>query len=273
MGHPLPKSNAKYENLKKSISKLGNTAVAFSGGVDSTFLLKVAKDILENNVIAITANSGAFPKRELSQARAFCKKEKIKHFVFKFNEFGVKGFAKNPPNRCYLCKKELFKKILEIAKANGITNVVEASNADDINDYRPGMKAIAELGIKSPLKEAGFSKKEIRAESKKLGLPTFSKPSFACLATRFPYGEKITAKKLSMIDRAEQFLLNLGLKQVRVRHHGDVARIEADETGFEILMDSKTRKKINDKLKKIGFSYVAVDILGYRTGSMNETLK
>ena len=269
----MPKSNAKYANLKKSISKLGSAAVAFSGGVDSAFLLKVAKYVLKNNVIAITADSGSFPKRELAEAQAFCKKEKIRHIVFEFKELSVKGFAKNLPDRCYLCKKELFKKILKIAKAEGVSNVIEASNADDLNDYRPGMKAIDELNIKSPLKNVGFSKKEIRALSKKLKLPTFSKPSFACLATRFPYGEKITAKKLFMVDQAEQLLLDLGFKQVRVRHHGNVARIETDETGFKIFTNPKIRKKISDKFKKIGFAYVAADILGYRTGSMNETLK
>ncbi|AKL98559.1 ATP-dependent sacrificial sulfur transferase LarE [Endomicrobium proavitum] len=262
----------KYENLKKYLSGFENIAVAFSGGVDSTFLLKVAKEVLNNNVIAVTAMSCSFPKRELNQALRFCKKEKIKHIVCESEELNIEGFSKNPVNRCYLCKTELFEKIWNVAKINAIKNIAEASNMDDNGDYRPGLKAVKEQKVLSPLREAKLTKNEIRALSKKLGLKTWNKQSFACLSSRFPYGQEITPQALSMIDAAEQFLLDLGLKQVRVRYHGNIARIETDETGIKFLTAAKIRKRIYKEFKKIGFVYVAIDILGYRTGSMNETL-
>ncbi|OEG70781.1 adenine nucleotide alpha hydrolase [Candidatus Endomicrobiellum trichonymphae] len=262
----------KYEMLKEYISDLDNLIVAFSGGTDSTFLLKTAHGILGNKVIAVTAKSCSFPQRELNETTAFCEKENIHQIICYLEELNIEGFSRNPANRCYLCKKELFAKIWSVAKDNGIYNVSEASNIDDTKDYRPGLKAISEYGVKSPLRHVKLTKDEIRSLSKKLGLPTWNKQSFACLISRFPYGENITPQRLSVIDRAEQLLLDIGLRQVRVRHHGNLARIETDELGFNILMERNQREKVYKQFKEIGFTYVAIDIIGYRTGSMNETL-
>ncbi|MGI6731831.1 MAG: ATP-dependent sacrificial sulfur transferase LarE [Anaerovoracaceae bacterium] len=262
----------KYETLKEYLGSLRNLAVAFSGGVDSTFLLKVAHEVLGEDVVAITARSISFPKRELDEAVAFALANDIKHIIFDSGEFNIEGFSQNPLNRCYLCKKEIFSMMSDIAKAHGLKYIAEASNMDDNKDYRPGHKAIAELGIKSPLREAGLSKSEIRRLSKKLGLPTWDKPSFACLYSRFSYGEELTQEKLNMVGEAEQFLIDSGFHQVRVRYHGDVARIEITKEDFRPFLEESMRKKINDKLRDLGFTYVALDLIGYRTGSMNETL-
>lgn len=262
----------KYEILRQYISNLDNLIVAFSGGTDSTFLLKTAHDILGNKVIAVTAKSYSFPQRELNEATAFCKKENIRQIICDSEELNIENFSRNPINRCYLCKKELFSKIWSAARENDIHHVAEASNIDDDKDYRPGLKAVSEHGVKSPLRHVELTKEEIRSLSKKLGLPTWNKQSFACLASRFPYGEHITPQRLSMIDRAEQLLLDMGLRQVRVRHHGNLARIETDELGFNILMKRSQREKVYKQFKEIGLTYIAIDILGYRVGSMNETL-
>jgi len=265
-------TNAKYEKLKAYLSSLGSVAVAFSSGVDSTFLLKTAHDVLGDRTIAVTARSCSFPERELKEAVAFCEKENIRHVICDSEELNIEGFSQNPLNRCYLCKNELFTKIWAIARENGVEHVAEGSNMDDNGDYRPGLAAVAEQGVKSPLRYAELAKKEIRAISKEIGLPTWNKQSFACLSSRFPYGESITPEKLGMVDKAEQLLLDMGLKQVRVRHHGNLARIETDEDGFIILTDLKNRKAVHDQIKQYGFAYVAIDLLGYRTGSMNETI-
>jgi len=265
--------NQKLTLLKEYIKELGSVAVAFSGGVDSTFLLKTAHDVLGNNVIAVTARSRSFPERELKEAMLFCEKEKIRHIITESEELKIDGFSKNPPNRCYLCKTELFTKIWALAREEGVSHVAEGSNIDDEGDYRPGLIAVAELGVKSPLRYAGLTKKEIRELSKETGLPTWEKQSFACLASRFPYGQEITEEKLAMVDKAEQFLLDNGFRQVRVRIHGNVARIEADESGFELLRDRGLRERVYGAFRVIGFDYAAADLLGYRTGSMNETMK
>ncbi|MDR1952034.1 MAG: ATP-dependent sacrificial sulfur transferase LarE [Elusimicrobiota bacterium] len=262
----------KYENLKKYIADLESLAIAFSGGVDSTFLLKVAHDVLGDKVIAVTARSCSFPQRELNEAAAFCKKENIRHIICDSEELNIEGFSHNPVNRCYLCKSELFSKIRAVADENGIKHIAEGSNIDDNGDFRPGLKAVDEWKIKSPLRHSKLTKSEIRILSKNFGLPTWDKQSFACLASRFPYGQEITREKLAMIDKAEQFLLDMGLKQVRVRHHGNLARIETDEKGFNIFMDKNKREQTYKKFNEIGFIYISLDILGYRTGSMNETL-
>lgn len=261
----------KYLELKKYLLSLNSVAVAYSSGVDSTFLLKTAVDTLHrDNVLALTAKSHSFPKRELDESIQFCKSENIRQIVFESEELSIDGFSNNPPDRCYICKKELFSKIKSIARENNINAVVEGSNADDINDYRPGMRAVTELDILSPLKKVGLTKNEIRALSKQLGLKTWNKQSFACLSSRFVYGEKITVQKLDMIDKSEQLLLDLGFKQVRVRIHNDVARIEVLPNEIERVMQFKDT--IYSKFKEYGFRYVTLDLGGYRTGSMNDSL-
>ena len=259
----------KYNNLKKYLADLGKVAVAFSGGVDSTFLLKVAHEVLGENVIAVTSTSKVFPQRELEETKNFCRAEGIHQIIFDSYDLTKEFFRQNPKNRCYLCKKALFTKILGIAAENNIAYVAEGSNMDDNGDYRPGMKAIAELEIKSPLRHVGLWKNEIRALSKQLNLPTADKPSFACLASRFVYGETISEEKLFMIERAENFLLDKNFKQVRVRIHGNIARIEILPDEFDKFLEKNLREEIAEKLKEYGFDYVTLDLQGYRSGSMN----
>lgn len=263
----------KLKTLKNNIKSMGSLAVAFSGGVDSTFLLKVAHDVLKDDVIAVTARSYTYPEREFREAAGFAESLGIKQVVIISEELEIEGFASNPVNRCYFCKHELFSKILEIAKQRGIKHVADGCNADDVGDYRPGMQAADELGIASPLKQAGMTKQDIRILSKEMGLPTWDKPAFACLSSRFPYGQEITKDKLAMVDKAEQLLLDIGFKQVRVRYHGDVARIEVSVNERSKFFDECLMDNISEKFKQLGFIYTALDLKGYRTGSMNETIK
>ncbi|MGA2781306.1 MAG: ATP-dependent sacrificial sulfur transferase LarE [Smithella sp.] len=260
------------KQLRRHIEKMGSLAVAYSGGVDSTFLLKVAHDVLQDSSIAVTARSSTYPEREFKEAVEFTRSAGIKHIVIQSEELEIEGFINNPPNRCYLCKYELFSKIKEAAGEYHIQYIAEGSNIDDLDDYRPGMQAIKELGIISPLKDVGLGKDAIRKLSKQMGLSTWDKPAFACLASRFPYGEKITQEKLAMVDRAEQHLLNLGFKQVRVRHHGDTARIEVAEAERLKFFDLELMDNIYKQFQKIGFAYTSLDLKGYRMGSMNEVI-
>jgi len=258
--------------LKENLIQAGSLAVSFSGGVDSTFLLKVAVDVLGDQVIAVTAKSSTYPEREFREAEAFARQLGVRHIVIESEELEIEGFSENPVNRCYFCKHELFGKVVEIAKQYGMRTVADGSNVDDIGDYRPGMQAVRELEVISPLKEAGMTKADIRKLSRAMGLPTWDKQAFACLASRFPYGQKITKEKLGMIDKAEQFLLDMGFRQVRVRHHGDLARIEVGSQEIGRFFNEELMGSVYNELKKIGFTYVSLDMKGYRTGSMNETL-
>jgi uncharacterized protein len=264
----------KLSNLKQIIAQYSSALVAFSGGVDSTFLLKVCLGVLgKDRVLAVTAKSATYPERELNEAIKLAEMLDARHRVIESEELNIPGFSDNPPERCYYCKRELFGKLKKIAEKEGLNFVLDGSNFDDTSDFRPGMKAVKELGVKSPLKEAGLTKDDIRALSREMGLPTWDKPSFACLSSRFPYGEKITREKLERVGRAEEVLRDSGFSQYRVRSHGDMARIEVKPEEMGKFFDRTFREEVATKLKSMGFTYVTLDLLGYRTGSMNEGLK
>lgn len=262
----------KIEKLKKHLKRLKKVIVAYSGGVDSSFLLKVAVDALgKNNIIAVCGISPTYTEEERKFAKNFCKKLGIKLIEVKTEEFKDKNFINNPPDRCFLCKKELFGKIEEIRKKFNFFYIVDGTNKDDESDYRPGEKAKKIYNILSPLKECGMRKDEIREMSKKLNLPTWNKPQMACLASRIPYGEKITKEKLERIKKGEKFLYSLGFKIIRIRDYNELAKIEVDKEEIEKVI--RFKDKIIKRLKKVGYKYITLDLEGYRTGSMNEILR
>jgi len=267
-----PELEKKYARLQEILREMDSVLIAFSGGVDSTFLAKVSRDTLGERAVVATALSETYPSAELKAAQELAQEIGIRQILVRSEELDIPGFSKNPPNRCYFCKAELIDKLREVAKAEGLSHILLGLNFDDLGDFRPGTRAAKEKGARSPLQEAGLTKAEIRILSKHLGLPTWNKPAFACLSSRFPYGEDITRKKLTQVDLAEEFLRSLGFCQFRVRHHQTIARLEINPADFERLLDNGTRDQIVAKLKELGFSYVALDLQGYRMGSMNEVL-
>jgi uncharacterized protein len=266
------KLKRKYIKLKEILENYGSLLVAYSGGVDSSLLLKVAHDVLGRNVLAVIAASDTYSKEERDGAVKFAKKFGVKYKVIKTDEFNDENFISNPPKRCYYCKKELFSALVKIAKKEGIKYVADGSNVSDLSDYRPGTNASKEFGIKSPLKEAGFTKDDIRQLSKQLKLPTWNKPALACLASRVPYGMRITKKILDKIAKGEKYLRSLGLSQIRVRHHGNLARIEVEKEALMSLVEEGFADRIDKKFRDLGYTYVTIDVGGYRTGSLNEAL-
>lgn len=268
---PIAVPEAKRTALDGILRGLARVAVAFSGGVDSSFLLRVAVDCLgAHNVLAVTVASPVHPQWEREEAQALARSLAVEHLIVDSDELENEAFVANPADRCYVCKFGRFSELIRLARERGFAYVVDGGNADDVTDYRPGQRAADELGVRSPLKEAGFTKADIRAQSRLLGLPTWDRPSRACLASRFPYGERITREALHQVDQAEEFLLGLGLRQMRVRHHGNLARVELLPEGFELAMSQ--REQLVARFKELGFTYVTLDLAGFRSGSMNEVL-
>ena len=262
----------KLKTLENIIAEMKNVLIAFSGGVDSSFLVKVARDGLHDNVLAVTAVSDIQPDQELEDAKQLTLKLGVKHILVPTTEMSDENFLSNPPDRCYICKKNIFSELKRIAIEKSIPFILDGSNADDLDDYRPGTRALRELNIRSPLREVGFTKMEIRKLSERMGLPTWEKPASACLASRIPYGDRITTEKLKRIDKAESFLREFRFKQVRVRDHNGIARIEVTPEEISVFMKKGFPEIVSRRFKEFGFIYVTLDMNGYRRGSLNKML-
>ncbi len=263
----------KLIRLKEVLSEMGSVLIAYSGGVDSTFLLKVSHDVLGDRVLAVTAISETYPEGEIQRAVRIATGLSIRHRIIETEELSNESFSSNPPERCYYCKGELFTRLIDIARQEGIAFVIDGSNHDDTGDFRPGMQAAKDLGIRSPLKEVGLTKEEIRVLSAEMGLETWDAPSSACLSSRFPYGMSITKEALKKVGAAESAMRRLGFIQFRVRHYGDIARIEVEKSEIPKFADEDLRKEVVSAIKSAGYTYICLDLEGYRTGSMNEVLK
>jgi uncharacterized protein len=269
---PSGPAGEKFSGLLSSLSSSGSAVLAYSGGVDSAFLLKAMK-LSGMRFLAVTSFSGTTPEKDFQDAVSFAKETGVDHLVIHTDELSNESFVSNPPDRCFYCKEDLFRKLREIAAERGYTHVFDGTNADDLADYRPGLKAAALYGVRSPLAESGFSKEDIRRTSRELGLSAWDRPSSPCLSSRFPYGRRITLSGLRQVEKAEEFLRGLGLQELRVRNHGEIARIEVPEKDMQVLLEPDNRKKITEVLKALGFSFVALDLEGYASGSLNRALE
>ena len=265
--------NRKLEQLRRILGDTGGCAVAFSGGVDSSVVLSAAFEVLGERSLAVIATSSTYPEREFRRAVEWVEQQGIPHVVISSEELDIPEFSCNPTDRCYYCKKELFEKVGEQAHIHGLSHVADGSNADDVGDYRPGMTAARELKVLSPLKEAGLTKEDVRALAREVyRLPVADKPAMACLASRFPYGSEITRSKLGQVEQIEVFLERRGFRIFRARHHGDTLRLELGPDETVAMLDGDTRREVIRLAKELGFTYVTLDLEGYRTGSMNEQI-